>query len=178
MKCNGPDSLGKCCEFIRWKPESSSPPLMPVAPQAYAPTGSFFITSQPMPVSGSVFATNAAPGIPHCRTKGCGQTRIAPDCGHCLCRKHCIADRGCSSKTHASAIIPVPVPSSTATYTPTSPFSSTTTAIALPQIFPPPPTTPLSQPSQPSPDSLLNLDACPNPRFQSHMPAIFTDQWK
>lgn len=67
------------------------------------------------------------------------------------------------------------------TYTPTSPFSSTTPGnggISLPQIFPPPPAmTPLLLPSEPSP-STLSLDARPNPRFQSHMPAIFTNQWK
>jgi len=102
MKCNGPNSRGQRCEFIRWKPgPSASPqtaespsltPPFPVASQAYAPTGSFPIASQP--VKESVFYPQRPPGIPHCKTSECGQSRTAPDCWRRLCRKHCIANGG------------------------------------------------------------------------------------
>jgi len=157
MKCNNPNSRGQRCEFIRWKPGSSASPQtsespsltppFPVASQAYAPTGSFPIASQP--VRESVFYPQRPPGIPHCKTSECGQSRIAPDCWRRLCRKHCIANGGCSSKTHTSATAPAPVPSAVS-YIPTTLFSSTTTgngSTVLHRIF--------SHPRQPLPYFLL-----------------------
>ncbi len=35
-----------------------------------------------------------------CSAYKCGQSRLAPDCQRRLCRKHCVAVGGCSSKNH------------------------------------------------------------------------------
>ncbi|KAF8968976.1 hypothetical protein BDZ97DRAFT_301254 [Flammula alnicola] len=194
--CNGPNSQGESCRTVRWKkgssasPSSSPPatmplPSFPAALQAFEPAGSFLAASQT--VAQSVFATSAPAGTPRCPISGCGQSRIAPDCQRHFCRKHCIANGGCSSKTHTGALSSsVPPRPATAVQlsgvrvsSPTLTLPPSTTASTgdapLLQVLSPPMTN--TSPAQTSPD-LRSLDARPNPRFNSHMPAIFTDQWK
>ncbi|EDR07907.1 uncharacterized protein LACBIDRAFT_327688 [Laccaria bicolor S238N-H82] len=132
---------------------------------------------------------SAPTGKPLCPISGCGQSRIAPDCGRCFRRKHCITKGGCGSKTHTGALsssaptcpdlIPVQNlmdhPPQLSGYRPaspllTEPFSSTVGAGDVP-LFPAVPS------ASPSIDP-ETLDAWPNPRFNSHMPPIFTAQWK
>lgn len=188
--CNGPNAQGESCRTIRWKKSSTSPssspplnsppPVIPAPlPQALEPAGSL-----PPAMGGSVFATTAPPGTPQCPTRGCGQTRIAPDCQRRLCRKHCVSNGGCTSKTHTG-------PRSATTRT--GPPSLPPAAIQPGRVrVPTPPLLPTAASShdgqtlttsppnanvQVSPDVDV-LDALPNPRFRSHMPPIFTSQWK
>ena len=133
-----------------------------------------------------MFATSAPAGTPRCPINGCGQSRIAPDCQRHFCRKHCIAGGGCSSKTHTghlSSLVPARLvtaaqPSGVHLSSPPPSLPPSTSAtggdVPLPKTLSP---SANNTPFQASP-SAHSLDARPNSRFNSHMPAIFTDQWK
>ncbi|KAF8204613.1 hypothetical protein BJ912DRAFT_938851 [Pholiota molesta] len=217
--CNGPNSKGESCGTIDWKqvPVSPTPPSQyPVLPVVHSPSGyiatppsqsfteptrsfspsnSFSSTSQS--VGGSVFATSAPPGILRCPISGCGQSRIASDCQRRYCRKHCIVNGGCSSKTHTgshSATQPIPAsqrPISAPQHQPLRfpspprcpspsyiPHPMTAHTPPLPALSPSTPAITTFTPAHFSSPDLQSLDARPNPRFRSHMPPIFTEQWQ
>ncbi len=149
MQCHGPDAQGRDCQFVQFK--QGIPPLS--VPAVVLPSASI-----------TAFVPTTTP-IAACPISGCGKNRIAPDCERRWCRKHCSEAGGCICKTHR----PVTSLSSTPFITP--PVSS-----ATPCLLPP-----LSQaPSLPTlqPSSSQSLDAQPNPRYVSHMPPIFTEQWR
>ena len=135
---------------------------------------------------GSVFATNAPTGVVRCPIQGCGQTRISNDCQRRYCRKHCTANGGCSLKTHVPpGTLTQPAP----TYAPVnpaptlrlpSPRNSTVGQATAPSLPIPVSSTSalINTPARMSSPDHESLDARPNARFRSHMPAIFTDQWK
>jgi hypothetical protein len=202
-----------------WKPgplfPTTIPPLVHSPPDYLATPPRRSFVGHPLPtipshlppstsrsVGSSVFATAPPPGILRCPISGCGQSRIATDCQRKYCRKHCIANGGCSSKTH------------TGTHSATQPsVSASQRSVSTPQrqlaafripspprwLSPEPSQTPLSLAADTSPfisapapsHNLVNpapaplslpdiesLDARPNARFRSHMPPIFTEQWK
>ncbi|EDQ98493.1 uncharacterized protein LACBIDRAFT_335915 [Laccaria bicolor S238N-H82] len=165
-------------------PATAPAPSFPLLLQASRSTTSFPATSQA--ISGSVFVTTAPPGIPQCPTRGCGQTRIAPDCQHRLCRKHCISNGGCTSKTHTG---PRSAKTCTGSYSASPPATTVQPVHVRMPTLPLPPmaasshkgkiliASPSDANARMSPDVDI-LDALPNPRFRSHMPPIFTSQWK
>lgn len=116
----------------------------------------------------SPFSTNTPVVSPHQQKKGCsvsscGQTRLADDCPRHLCRKHCVEQGGCSSKTHkARGTIPTLTPA----------FGSSSSA---PFLSPPPPSPPLKLSSR-LPDLAEShaVDPSANPRFSTHLLPIFT----
>ena len=132
-------------------------------------------------MGGSVFATNAPPGTPQCPIRGCGQTRIAPDCHRRFCRKHCISNGDCTSETHTgsrSALPPVAVVQPFAFLPRRFYYSSTTASAYDGQILrTASPSNTNTSPVRISPDADV-LDALPSARFRSHMPPILTSQWK
>ncbi|KAF8911998.1 hypothetical protein CPB84DRAFT_1841712 [Gymnopilus junonius] len=161
--CNGPNAQGVPCKTICWKKGSSASP-----------------TSSPPAALPSVFATEAPPGKPVCPVNGCGQSRTAPDCAHQLCRKHCISSGGCSSKNHipptsssACTALPPPIPIPDANTQPPAPAPSPSSTIDLGHA---PVAVVVSLPSRLDSTTPSCIDAQPNPRYVSHMPAIFTDQ--
>ncbi|KAI9460775.1 hypothetical protein HD554DRAFT_2176458 [Boletus coccyginus] len=91
-KCKTLNAAGKP-EGFKWGSPKSSPNV--------SPTESFHA----FPTTMENLSAPSAPSInqddvKHCAIPGCKSTRIAPDCEHSCCRKHCLALSGCKSKTH------------------------------------------------------------------------------
>ena len=99
-KCHLANEQGKPCQFFRWAPGSSkspsaSPPTLATPTLPSIPVAATY-TSAPAPIT----TTSSGPNPSKCPIQGCGQTRLADDCTHRFCRKHCLDAGGCSSKTH------------------------------------------------------------------------------
>jgi hypothetical protein len=158
-QCHGPDAEGEDCGTVRWQKGSTK------SPSHSPPHATQRIPILQLPAGAAATSTQEG-----CPTPSCGQKRIAPDCKRRLCRKHCIAEgSGCLSKNHirsdvhASNQQPQGLPPSTFTPTlptPTRPIPMHTPVASSPTALP----------------ALASLDANPNPRYASHMPAIFTEQ--
>ncbi|KAF8894186.1 hypothetical protein CPB84DRAFT_1837276 [Gymnopilus junonius] len=121
--------------------------------------------------------------IPHavvkCLVEGCGQSRIADDCQHRICRKHCVEKGGCLSKKHRT----MTTQASAGATAPASSFQQAPPMLPPPASFPlhseqPRSSTPLPTPP-PAELSELPLpevvDARPDPRLASHLRPIFTE---
>ena len=89
--------MGEDCNTIRWqKGSSKSLSISPPSTTASLPIGA------PTTATPFVTTTQSQGTVTHgkCPVQGCGQSRIAPDCGRQLCRRHCREAGGCSSKNH------------------------------------------------------------------------------
>ena len=125
---------------------------------------------QPIPIIQSPAGAAATSTQQGCLTPSCGQKRIAPDCKRRLCRKHCIAQgTGCPSKNHTRSDAPAsnqqPQELPPSTFSPTPPTSTCPIPMRTPVV-----SSPTTLPA------LASLDANPNPRYASHMPAISIEQ--
>ena len=175
--------MGEDCNAIRCQKGSLKfPSISPPSTSASLPIGA--------PTTATPFVTTiqsqgtAIHG--KCLVQGCGQSRIAPDCRRRLCRRHCREAGWRSSKNH-----PPKTPSATAPVVPPM--------VIPPPLFPsaaPVPLGPIAHPlpsghglAIPSSQQLplhhalpvspadSSLDARLNPRYSSHMPPTFTEQW-
>lgn len=181
-KCKTLNAAGKP-EGFKWGSPKSSPNVSPTESSHAFPT----ITENPsVPPAPSINQDD----VKHCAIPGCKSTRIAPDCEHSCCRKHCLALSGCKSKTHKltnaehvrmAAIDPQLL--TPAAHAPSLNLSST-------DVNGRPPAGPRSEPSsidsQGQPPSRLNakakgktrgtneVDLLANTRHPSQLPAVFT----
>ncbi|KAG6824017.1 hypothetical protein H0H92_008255, partial [Tricholoma furcatifolium] len=177
------------CDYFRWKDSffrESNPPS--VHSSEASPR------STPPPAT----APSASEKNP-CPYTGCGSSRIRKDCGRQMCQKHCIASGGCLSKPHfisakTSQVTRASIIQAASQHSSTSPStaglderSPSPSIPAQETLFPPvpsdaAPSIPTQQtlsppvPSNAAPSTSRN--ALPDPRYASHMPPIFTEQWE
>ena len=119
LQCCGANTKGEPCNFIQ---RSSKSPSMSPTLSSQLTFIAPLVLAMPVPT---------AQGAGKCLVNGCGQTRIADDCAHRVCCKHCIEMGGCTSKKHRPSTFPVHPPA------PPAPLM--------------PPMTPLGFPHRPSP---------------------------
>jgi len=74
----------------------------------------------------------AVPGV--CAEPECTSTRVHPQCGHLMCRKHCWVSGGCDAKGHNA-----PVPAGEVQHLHPPPEATPTLSVANPTILVPPP---------------------------------------
>ncbi|KAG2131403.1 uncharacterized protein EDB93DRAFT_1108103 [Suillus bovinus] len=105
---HGPE--GKC-KYFRWgsksptsslnpSPSLGSPPQIMLAPPPSGPPSHIALAPPPLgPLSQVVHAPPpVVPGV--CAESECTSTRVHPQCGHLMCRKHCWVSGGCDAKGH------------------------------------------------------------------------------
>jgi hypothetical protein len=157
--------------------------------------------SQAVPLA-ALRAANTT-SIVTCHVDGCNQTRLHPRCGNAgFCCQHCKAMGGCGLPTHfVSTTSSVPsLPTGTVPAAPSAPSSAQLPIADMPlasratssiAILPSTHHHQLGSPSRPSTSAVpsshqvpsgasvtsTSLDARPDPRYASQMPAIFTSQF-
>lgn len=158
LQCHGVNKEGMRCSFIRRA--SKSPSVSPT------------LASQPTFAGPAFLPSPAAVSAPtgKCSVAGCGQTRLADDCTHRICRKHCIEMMGgCSSKKHKPVVAHAPpllTPAVAYAPPPSGPITVSTTPRQPPSSITIPPAS-----RSPSPQI---IDARADPRFATHLCPIFT----
>jgi hypothetical protein len=184
VSCENIQPDGSQCKYYRWlSPKSTPTPSPASSPVLPSPSPTLPAAA---PSSSTVLPVMLTPVSLHsprsCARSNCASTRINARCVNKQCRKHCRKIGGCTAKDHySSGASQAPVASTSNNGSPAPspsppPLSlsehDNSTMPAL-TILPPPSAPPSTGRTAP----LSTVDPCPNPRYISQMPPIFTEQY-